>query len=334
MSVKDLIDKLRKNAEGCEDKVLELSQLTLEEKEGDICLCNGPFSYYFRTDPKNPKSPKVIHAARQFCKILGVPFSFFFKNPSAMKKHMVECWLPSLKPEKSVVLAKLRTIKDHVVLRAILPAEFTNISNVEVMERVAEAAGECFRTEFVIGDDSDDLILHVRFVSNETFEAYGESCSLGFSVIASELGECPLAVDTLLFRNVSKTSMLATYGTESFFRNEYVNIQPNDLKGLFPQMMDNLKSQLPYIRTKIQAAKEMQEKKTELQNLLRDLRMVKGLPERFHVQLSQELKDTSVISRWELSDKVAAIAKNFDIQKRMKIEAAAGHLVGLSFAKA
>jgi hypothetical protein len=330
-----LIARLKTLTESCEDKFLDLKTLKFDINEGEMKLYDPFHNYFFKYDPKNPKDPKVIHAVTQFCKIQKIPYSFFAKNPEHMKKTLTVCWLPTLKPEKSSILAKLRKTKekDHII-RALLPVEYTNISNVEVMECVASVIGDTYRLEFVIGDERDDLILHARFISTDEFEICGEKCTVGFSVICSELGASPLLVETFLHRVASKASFLVTYSTESFFSFEYEKIQKKELQNLFPPLIQHLKTSLSEIKTKIQAAKEVAEKKENIYELLRGLKLNKGLNEKFHTLMFQEIeKDDSVKTRWDFVNKMAILAKDFPVDRRLKIERAAGNLLDLTFEK-
>jgi hypothetical protein len=331
-----LMGRLGMLTESCEDKFLDLKILKFDSNEGEMKLYDPYHNYFFKYDPKNPKDPKVIHAVTQFCKIQQMPYSFFAKNPEHMKKNLTGCWLPSLKPEKSSVLAKLRKTKEansHII-RALLPVEYTNISNVEIMECVVGAINEKYRLDFVIGDEKDDLILHTRLVSTDEFEVCGEKCTVGFSVICSELGASPLLVETFLHRVLSKASFLVTYGMESFFSFEYEKIQKKELQNLFPSLIQHLKVSLSDIKTKIQAAKEIVEKKENIYDLLRGLRLNKGLNDKFHTLMFQEIeKDDSIKTRWDFVNKMAILAKDFNVDKRLKIERAAGNLLDLTFQK-
>ena len=140
LDLKTLIERLQGYEVGCEDKCLDLRGLQFEAKEGELRLYNPNHSYYFKSDPKNPRGPKIIHGARQFCKLMKVPYSFFAKNPEYMKNSMVSCWLPTLKPEEAMIMAKLRRTKEENkdIIRAILPVEFTNLPNHELMSIISE----------------------------------------------------------------------------------------------------------------------------------------------------------------------------------------------------
>lgn len=330
-----ILHRLKEQTRNCEEKLLDLQTLKFESKEGEMRLYDQSQSYYFKYDPKNPKDPKIIHAAKQFCKLMGVPYSFFSKNPEYMRNNMVSCWLPTLKPEKAQILAKLRKSPDYQVFRAILPVEFTNISNVDVMTQIIDAINDDFRIEFAIGDERDDPILHVRFISNESFEVCGDECSTGFSVVASELGDAPLSVETILFNNESKSAFIASYSGESFFCSNYEGIQPDDMKALFPQLVGHLKSQLPELKITVQSSKELTQTREDTRELMKNLRLKKGLGDKFHTQLYQEMESmsSSDIDRWTFASKIAIIAKDYEAMKRVKIERVAGELIGLSFEK-
>lgn len=331
-----LIARLKSLEQGCVDQCIDLKLLKFDIHENEMKLYNDFHNYFFKNDPKNPKDPRIIHAIKQFTALMGVPYSFFSKNPEYMRRDMVSCWLPSLKPEKSSVLGKFRTTKEKsdYIIRSILPVEYTNITNSQVMEAVATEILDDYKIDFVIGDERDDLILHVRFISKEEFEVCGEKCSVGFSVVCSELGASPLTVDTLLYRGASKASFLALYGGESFFSFEYEKIQKTDLQNLFPPLITHLRDKLTDIKQKIQTAKEHTQKKENTQDLLRSLRLVKGLNDKFHTMIFQELeKDENVKTRWDFVNKMSIIAKEFDVKKRLIIERTAGSLLDLIFPK-
>lgn len=331
-----LICRLKEYEQGCENKALDLQILKFESKEGEMRLYNETRSYYFKNDPKNPKDPRITHAAKQFCSLMGVPYPFFAKNPEYMKNQLVSTWLPTLKKDKSVTLAKIRDTKEsnkHII-RAILPVEFSNIPNHEIMSMVGEAAGDAFRVEFIIGDGRDDLLLHARFVSKDQFQIGGESCSTGFSIIVSELGAAPISIETLLFRNESKGSMMAAYSGESYFQSNYEGIQPTALRELFPKLISNLTDQLHDLKERIHNAMGKVTQKEDIALILQNLRLRKGLNDKFHTLLFQEIERNPVENRWDFVNRMAVLAKDFDSEMRVRIEKAAGELIDLLFDKA
>jgi hypothetical protein len=335
-NITDLLNQLQYVGKNCEEKFLDLKTLKFEIIENDMVLSNDFYKYFFKTDPKNPKDPKVRHALTQFCKICGVPYTFFIKNPEYMKSSLVSCWLPSLKIEKTSVLAKLRKTREekNYTIRALLPVEHTNISNLEILDAISKEVANSYNIDFVFGENVDDLILHVRFVSKNEFDVCGQRCAVGFSVVCSELGASPLIVETFLYRPDFKTAFLSTYSDESFFSFNYEKIQKTDLQSLFTPLISHLNDETINIKNKIQEAWESTQGRGEITELLRSVKLMKGLSEKFHIMLFQEIeKDDTVKSKWDFINKMSFVAKNFDITQRLKIERAAGKLLGLVFFK-
>jgi hypothetical protein len=202
------------------------------------------------------------------------------------------------------------------------------------MSMAAEAIGDKFKIEFIIGDARDDLLLHVRFVSTEQFEVCGESCSTGFSIIVSELGAEPISIETFLFRNLSKAAMLASYGGEPYFESNYEGIQPSTLRELFPRLIKQLTDQLGALKDRIYAAKTKVTQKEDIKVLLQSLRLRKGLNDKFHILLFQEVEKNPVENRWDFVNRMSILAKDFASPARVKIEKAAGEMLDLVFDKA
>lgn len=329
----DLITRLKFYSEGCEEKCVDLQQLKFEAKESEMRLYNEFRSYFFKNDPKNPREPKIVHGIKQFCSYMGMPYSFFAKNPEHMKNQLVSCWLPTLTPEKSAVLVKLRKTSDPNIdiIRAVLPVEFTNVSNADIINIIGEALGDTFNIEFVAGDDRDELTLCVRFISTENFEVCGENCSTGFSVIVSELGAAPMSVNTFLYRHTSKVALMATYGGESFFEAKYEGLQSATLKDLFSGLSIHLRDSLPFLKGQIETVKATIIAEEDTADLLKLLRSRKGLNDKFHVLLMQEVDSKKPANRWEFVNLMAILAKDLELNARVKVEKAAGELLGLQF---
>jgi len=329
----ELLKKLSAYMQGCEDKCIDLRTLTFDAKNGETGLSGKDEFYVFKRNTLKPKDAKTVHAMKQFCKMIKVPFTFQFRSPEYLRKQMVECWLPSLKGEKALVLFKCRReLENSYILRALLPVEFTNVSNVDILDKVFTAAGEDFKIELVLGDEKDDLVLHIRMISNDQFDAYGEQCSLSFMVTASELGAEALRVDTALFLNSSKSYILASYGGDPYFECQYEKIQSKELLDLFPQLITHLKGRIQSIRSKIQSAKELTNVVDAMATTLINLRLRKGIPESFHTTLAQSVQEKPITNMWDLAVRCSTIAKDFELNKRVKIERMIGDLIGLNFA--
>ncbi len=76
------------------------------------------------------------------------------------------------------------------------------------------------------------------------------------------------------------------------------------------------------------------EKKENKYEILRNLKLNKSLNEKFHTLMFQEIeKDDSVKNLWDFVNKMSILAKDFPVDRRLKIERAAGSLLELIFQK-
>jgi hypothetical protein len=66
---------------------------------------------------------------------------------------------------------------------------------------------------------------------------------------------------------------------------------------------------------------------------MKNLRLQKGLNDKFHTLLYQELESNEVKNRWDFVNRMSILAKDFDVATRVRIEKAAGELIGLIFEK-
>jgi hypothetical protein len=88
------------------------------------------------------------------------------------------------------------------------------------------------------------------------------------------------------------------------------------------------------IKQKIQEARETVQQKENVYEMLRSLKAVRGLNERFHTLLFQEIeKEDSIRTKWDLATRMSVIAREFDEKRRLVIERSSGRLLGLVFEK-
>jgi hypothetical protein len=177
------------------------------------------------------------------------------------------------------------------------------------------------------------LILDVRLINKDQFDVCGESCSTGFSIMMSELGAVPITVETLLYRNLSKVSLLASYGGEPYFESNYEGIQPTALRELFPRVITQLTEQLGTIKERIYNAMTKVTQKEDAKTLLKNLQLRKGLNSKFHTLMFQEIENNPTGNRWDFVNRMAILAKDFDSVSRVRIEKVAGELLDLTFDK-
>ena len=99
--ISDLCGRLKMWHENCRDLLVDLRTVNYEISEDDTYIEFKDESYYgqrlyFKVDLQNPKDVKVIHATKQLCKIIGIPYAFFAANRPSLKKNIIRTWQAGL----------------------------------------------------------------------------------------------------------------------------------------------------------------------------------------------------------------------------------------------
>ena len=96
---------------------------------------NNGEKFHFKMSEADPNNPEIIHAHKQFCRIIGVPYAFFSKNRPAVQEDICNRWLKSLAPgeENALYLAKLRKGAEFTSIRALLPETHTTLTNADIV---------------------------------------------------------------------------------------------------------------------------------------------------------------------------------------------------------
>jgi hypothetical protein len=336
--IETVVSRLQQWNKSCRDIFLDLRAIKFGADDEDMYIDFEDKSVYakriyFKRNPDDDKDPRIQHPQRQFCKILGVPHKYFMDSRPTMKKNMVKLHQATFNAdngEKAQYMARIRESDEHAVLRAILPLKHSLIQNHELMEIVKDTAHPDF-LDFVNGDERDDLVMHARGIFKEEFKFFDTPVRVGFSLIGSELGASPLTVDVLLYESLSKTSYIASYGGESFFKSDYKGIQPSDIKDMFPLMLQRVKDEMPDLLDNIRFA----QKEIDPDNEAIKVSGWKGIPTKFKKALFHEAcecaEDMSTV--WDFARHMSLIAKDFDWKSRLDIERASGKYLNLFFPK-
>lgn len=100
----------------CRDLFVDLKTATFHADENDMYLemdtSYYPKRLYFKSSDTDKKDVKVIHAHKQFCKLLGVPHSFFAKNRPTLKENIVRTWKSGQEDaKKTQVTVRIRRVR-------------------------------------------------------------------------------------------------------------------------------------------------------------------------------------------------------------------------------
>lgn len=335
---KDIIKRLERWNKSCRDILIDLRSVNFYANDEDMYLTFKDKSVYskpiyFKKNPENPKDPSIQHPEKQFCKVLGVPHKYFMDSRPTMKTNMFRLHQASFGKddgEKAQYMARIRESQDYSVLRALLPMNHSLIQNNELMGIVSKSVDPDY-IDFVHGDERDELVFHARCILKKDYEFYGNDVRAGFSVVASELGAGPLMLEVLVYDPVSKTSYVASYGGDSFFKSDYKGIQPSDIKDLFALMLNRISDEFSELMEQINKSKKQVVPEEEAYMVS----SWKKLPPKFKKALFHEACECAddMSTNWDFARHMSLIAKDFESKKRLIIEKAAGRYLNLVFPK-
>lgn len=336
-----LAGRLELWTKSCRDLFVDLRMFTFFADDEDMFLTSQDEEYfdkrlYFKTDPDNPRDPKILHAQKQFCKFIKVPHAFFMNNRPSLRNDVVKTWQAGLDTDdsKARCIARIRESQDYCVIRAMVPESHNLLRNHELIKLLDDYSKEStipYHLEFATGDNRDDLILHARFLFDSTFEISGFKCCLGFSVLASELGKGPLVIDTLVHHLESKTSFVASYGSESYFWSKYEGIQGNEIKDMLPNMINRLTLEADEMKKRI----EQSPKSVVPHEECIKINTWSGVPKKFKRALFHEAStnEDNMNTSFDFAKHMSLIAKDFDALKRLEVERASGRYLNLYFGR-
>lgn len=338
---RNLAGRLSTWNESCRNLFVDLRTVNFISTPDDSYLEFQDKSYYdkklyFKADPQNPKDPKVTHALKQFCKIIGIPFSFFKDCRPQLRTNMVSTWQAGLteKDDKAQVIVKLRESRDCSLIRSFMPIKKCSLTNHELLTCILDSIEEPLKLEFVHGDGRDDLILHARLLFSKQFDLLGKKVCFGFSLMTSELDACPMTVDFLVHDIESKASFILTYGGEPCFKSNFEGLQTGEIKKIVPDMLDRIEGEIPEIISRIEARMgDVVEFEPQSEALY--LCKYKGLNSKMKQSIYHQIAECldEIRTPWDVARNASLVSKDFDIQKRVIIERACGFYLNLSFSK-
>jgi len=340
--ITDLCGRLSTWHTKCRDLLVDLRTITYEVVDEDTFIEFRDKNYYasrlyFKTDPQNPKDEKVIHATRQLCKIIGIPYTFFASCRPTLKMNIFKTWQSGLSDDikKAQNILKIRESKDCTIIRAITPTTKSFIPLHQLIQIIKDSLTVPFKLDSAYGDEKDDLILHARFLFEKEYTFNGPVC-LGFSVTASELDGSKLYIDVLLYNKILKTYCAASYGGEAFFKSDYIGLQPSSFKDILPLMLARLEEEIPEIFSRLEKKQAFFAQSAFCPDVEAiEICKAKGLNTKIkkaiYHQVSECVED--IKSPWDLAMHVGLVAKDFDALKRLQIEKAIGVYLNLFFSE-
>ena len=340
--LESLRNRLKMWTKSCQHKLMDLRTVDFVASADEMYLKFQETEYYprplyFKSDPNNPTSPKVIHAANQFSKLMGIPLKFFLENRPKLKMDIVRNYQAGLEAlqEKAQCLMHFRESRDCSVIRAFTPVSHSTIANYELVDTIIEGSSVPLGLLFVHGDEKDDLILHARILFLENAqEVLGRKFCMGFSLVASELGESPLIVDACIHDVESNTSYMASYGKDPYFKSKYEILQPKQIKEIFVKLVLRIQEEASEMVGRIAQRVDSDPLIIPSGGII-SLNRMKGITSKVSKAIYQEMSanESEIVTPLDFARHVSMVAKDFDSLKRLEIERAAGTYLNLIFNK-
>lgn len=336
-----LIGRLRLWNEKCRDLFVDLRYVNYRCADEDSFIemqMKGVYDkpLYFKYDPNNMKDPKVVLAMQQFCKLIGIPFNFFFSNRPTLKMNIVKTWQAGLNAaeDKAQCVFKIRESEGCSMIRALIPVTRSAVPLHEIFQIIKDTLKIPYHMEFVYGDDKDDLVMHARFLFEKEYIIAQDPVCVGFSLIASELDASPLIIDVLLHNKTRKTSCIATYGMQPFFKSKGDGIKTQQIKDLIPKLVERIEKEADEIVHRIN------ERINEVADLFIEAECAticryKGFNGPIKKAIYHQVTECSdqIHTPWDFATHVGLVAKDLDSIKRLDIERGIGRYLGLTFGK-
>lgn len=273
-------------------------------------------------------------SVRQLCRMASIPLTFFKKSTPELAKESFEEWVPQMKTP-TVKLAIRTYGKNKEVIRGILPIDYPEIRNSEVLQSI-QTCGFPFVVEYAKWlDEVDAPYTRTRFVMEDvSFPlSTGDDLYVGVDVICSELGASPLIVNILLFRHVCRNGAIAVFDQKPYFYYSYTPTISVDIYGVLAAVRERILDD----RDKIfeVASRSMKLTLTTDQAKLIVAEMVKGdvINKGIGIKANVQIDKTGASTGWDMVNALTASARSFRDLLRVKYESAAGALLGLTFSR-
>jgi hypothetical protein len=252
--------------------------------------------------------------------------------------NIVKTWQSGLneKDSKAQSILRIRESKDCSVIRAFIPVSKCCIPLYELIGIIVDSVTAPLTMEFAYGDDKDDLVFHGRFLFDEEFLIKDSQVCMGFSLIASELDASPFIVEVILHHKDSKTSYVASYGGDPFFKSKCEGITASQIKDVLPQMIARVTAEAAEIKERVE--KKILDSETTYFSPEADCSIIcrsKGMSSKIRRAVYHQVTEciSEIKTAWDLARNVSLVAKDYDSLKRLNIERATGNYLNLSFGK-
>lgn len=261
-----LLATVRSHSEGCVDSIVDFSSVTFHTSDTAMWLglSDGSFSrpdLHFRVHPTNPSDKIAIHAHKQFCKLVKVPYSFFVQNRPHMRETLVRTWLSGLTPgdKASKRLVKVRECREVNMVRAILPESHCGYPNHKALSSLIRyGKSRDMQLAFLSGEESDSPRMQVTVKFGDTIPWNGRDYRLGIELSFSDVSTDNIVAEALLLPEKGEDSYMFTFEHGSLLSLPYTAMSPSDMDRVISGLVPALEGLRPNISGILSAASGME----------------------------------------------------------------------------
>lgn len=267
------------------------------------------------------------HAKKQLCGLIRYPAKVFDENEPALNMRIMAERLRGVRASNHLV--KWVDGDDGRELRAVLPHPYTSIRDQDLVK----IAIDSFPDVQFNKPSLDSYTTTMRLVSpRDEFDIEGEKLRLAANLSCSEVGDSKLVVDTMIFVPRCTNGNIVTWGSARYFTHNYREVQANDLRDVYSNLLTRYRLELENIRRLLVAAsrkKYTHDQVVEMWNRLKVHRSAsKGFIEEIESGFVLEAETTQK-SHWELVQHITQKAQDLPAEQRIRHEVFAGMLLEL-----
>lgn len=293
---------------------------------------NLSFCHSLSGDPEVENMPASSWALSQLSVKLGMPSGYAEKcierGHADLAANNVNTWLMEQNGSKRKKTTDylIRTYKDHI--NAVLSSNYTAFDAPQILDVVKKTIN--VDDYHIVGSYISDERLHLRMIRDEMLNVDGEDLYPGIFIDSSDVGRTAFHISFGIWKKVCTNGLCISKIGGVLYHQRHVGITPIEVE---TEMVSRIKKIPELIVRSENVIKSARNDKIDLKDekvfekILNDIRRVSKVSDeeaRRVIELSQEKYSAT---RWGIVNAMTEIAQNYELDERIRIENAAGHLM-------
>ncbi len=193
--------------------------------------------------------------------------------------------------------------------------------DIEDALNTLQAAG-ITEADFVLGEERDSPVTHLRFRVSETFKLEDTDFHTGISITYSSVDAVDVQCDVYLMDEESQTYLYCSFAGFPYFQAKPTKFQPKDFAGILLGAVAQAKDLATYAHTCVN--EEFSNFSDSLNHAVRS----GAIPKALYSPLYREMASAEIENMLDFSKHICLVAKDKELPKRIQLERIAGSLAG------